>query len=43
MASKLMPVSDLPNTAITSVSFSENACGMATPDPIPVLVCSSRR
>lgn len=42
MASKLIPFSDLPNIAMTSLSFSENACGIATPDPMPVLVCSSR-
>lgn len=42
MASKSIPFSDLPKMAMTSSSLSENACGMATPEPMPVLVCSSR-
>src|SRR5438874_5252060 len=41
-ASNSMPVVDLPNAATTSSSRSEEQCGMAIPNPMPVLIVSSR-
>src|SRR5262249_44821227 len=41
-ASNSMPVLDLPNAATTSSSRSEEQCGMAMPNPMPVLIVSSR-
>src|SRR6266480_1286445 len=41
-ASNSMPLVDLPNAATTSSSRSEEQCGMAIPNPMPVLIVSSR-
>jgi hypothetical protein len=35
-------VEDLPNAATTSPTQFEEACGIAIPNPIPVLIVSSR-
>src|SRR5207249_323419 len=41
-ASNSIPLVDLPKAATTSSSRSEEQCGMAIPNPIPVLIVSSR-
>src|ERR1051326_5163904 len=40
-ASNSIPVVDLPNAATTSSSRSDEQCGIAIPNPIPVLIVSS--
>jgi len=37
-----IPPDDLPNAATTSSSRSDEQCGMAIPNPMPVLIVSSR-
>src|SRR3954469_4187847 len=41
-ASNSIPCDDRPNDATTSSIRSDDACGMAMPNPIPVLIVSSR-
>src|SRR5438093_4840790 len=41
-ASNSIPPDDLPNAATTSSSRSDEQCGMAIPNPMPVLIVSSR-
>ena len=40
--SNSIPVEDRPNAATTSLTQFEEACGIAIPNPIPVLIVSSR-
>ena len=41
IASKSIPSIDLPKIIVISFTSLENVCGIATPEPIPVVVLSS--